>query len=227
MDEATSFGELLKQLRLRSGLTQSMLGEAVGYGVAQISMLESGKRLPDPKNVEERFLKVLGLDDKSPVGRQLVELALKAQPKTLSNSPLTRSVRSVRMGNLPNPLTSIEGRSREMSDVRQLLAGGNARIVTLVGPPGVGKTRLAVAIGQSLSDHYSDGVWWIDLTTVIDPKYLIVAMAQGLRLTLPGSETSLDQLKRALQNKQCLIILDNFEQIIGAAGIVEIGRAHV
>ena len=220
LDEVKPFGALLKQLRQRAGLTQELLGGAVGYGVAQISMLENGKRLPDPKIVAERFVIALHLEKEPQVATRLVQLAHTAQLSTPGHGQSALTTRLPRLSSLPNPLTPIEGRSRERVDLQQLLASGTSRLVTLVGPPGVGKTRLAIAVGQSVIDQFADGVWWIDLSSVTDPKHLIIAIAQGMRLTLPGTEPSLEQLKRSLQLKSSLIVLDNFEQIIEAAGTV-------
>lgn len=115
---------------------------------------------------------------------------------------------------LSRPLTGILGREREIETVRQLLLQDNLPLVTLVGPGGVGKTRLAQEIVQLAGAEFSDGVVFVDLSSVPSANQVLDAVAQavGVRVT-PDSEA----LTMALQRRQLLLVLDNIEHLLGAA----------
>lgn len=120
-------------------------------------------------------------------------------------------------GNLPTPPTPIIGRRRELADISALLAGDAARVVTLTGPGGTGKTRLSMEVGQALSDGFPDGVFFIDLSPITDPGLVPTTIAHTLGLREGGGRPPFDSLKEYLADKQLLLILDNLEQIIAAA----------
>jgi predicted ATPase len=111
--------------------------------------------------------------------------------------------------NLPVPANPLVGRKKELADVLQLLTREDARIVTLTGPGGIGKTRFALAAAAEASDRYPDGVWFVDLSPVRDPELVLptVAHAAGIE----------GDLARHLQSARCLLLVDNFEQVVAAA----------
>lgn len=113
--------------------------------------------------------------------------------------------------NLPVQLTSFVGREREIADISRQLS--HAHIVTLTGPGGIGKTRLAIEIANTISETFADGVWLVDLAPWRDPTLvpLIVAQVLGLR---PDTERPIvETLQKFLQAKQLLLILDNCEHL--------------
>ncbi len=118
--------------------------------------------------------------------------------------PLTSLFRT----NLPIPANPLIGRKKELADVLRLL-GGPARAVTLTGPGGIGKTRFAIAAAAEASDEFADGVWFVDLTPVRDP-----ALVQSTIAHAAGAE---GDLSRALKDSRCLLVIDNFEQVVAAA----------
>jgi predicted ATPase/class 3 adenylate cyclase len=118
-------------------------------------------------------------------------------------------------GNLPRPRTRFFGRGRELEDIRRLLSG-DAPVVTLTGPGGVGKTRLAVEAARELSGEFNDGAFFVSLaaTRAADVP---AALAQTLDVTEQAGESPLDALQRRLESSQVLLVLDNFESALDAA----------
>ena len=118
-------------------------------------------------------------------------------------------LRSLQQTNLPIPATRFLGRRRELGDVTTLLGSGVARLLTLTGPAGAGKTRLALQAAAEAADQYPDGVFWAPLAAVRDPKLVLELAAQAL-------ETR-DDLSDRIGDRRLLLILDNFEHLIDAA----------
>jgi predicted ATPase len=127
----------------------------------------------------------------------------------------------LRRPHLPVPPTGILGREAELATVTDLLARPGVRLVTLVGPGGIGKTRLAleVAAQQSVSGPY-EGVWFVDLAPVADPDQVPGAIAAALGIRPEGSGPVLDLLADRLRDRPVLLVLDNFEQVLPAAADV-------
>ena len=119
--------------------------------------------------------------------------------------PLT----SLQRTNLPIPATPFLGRQRELEEVTTLLASGDARLLTLTGPAGAGKTRLALQAAAEASDHYPDGVFWAPLAALRDPKLVLEVAAQALEAR--------DGLADRIADRRLLLVLDNFEHLIDAA----------
>jgi predicted ATPase/class 3 adenylate cyclase len=120
--------------------------------------------------------------------------------------------------NLPIQLTSFIGRSKEIGEVKQLLSDG--RLVTLTGPGGSGKTRLALQVASELIGNFHDGVFFVALAPISDSGLVPSTIAQALGITETPGRSILDSLKDYLQSKALLLLLDNFEQIIPAASLV-------
>ena len=109
-------------------------------------------------------------------------------------------------------------RTREGSGhFQQKLLRKDVRLVTLTGPGGMGKTRLALQVAAELSEHFVDGTWFVSLASFTDPDLVIPAIAQTLDVRETGERSLLDQLKASLRERQVLLLLDNFEQIASAA----------
>lgn len=117
--------------------------------------------------------------------------------------------------NLPAALTPLLGRAAELGQVGDLLQETSLRLLTLRGPGGVGKTRLALAAAAALVDQFADGVHLVSLASITNPGLVWPAVAQSLGLK-PQAE-ALDSLKEHLRHQQLLLVLDNFEQVIPAA----------
>ncbi|HET7091935.1 MAG TPA: AAA family ATPase, partial [Thermomicrobiales bacterium] len=120
---------------------------------------------------------------------------------------------------LPTPLTSFIDRERELGAVVALLRRDDTRLVTLIGPAGVGKTRLAVKVARSLDAAFDDGVAFIPLAPVKEPDLAPVRMAQMLGIRDDGQPAAA-RLQTALRDQHLLVILDNFEQVLDAAPLL-------
>lgn len=125
--------------------------------------------------------------------------------------------------NLPLSLTSFVGREREMWSVRRFLS--EHRLITLLGPGGIGKTRLALELAWSLLSEFKDGVFFISFASINRPDLVASLIAETLGVEEGGGQALLDRLKNHLRHKQILLVLDNFERVLGAAasvsGVVE------
>jgi predicted ATPase/class 3 adenylate cyclase len=120
--------------------------------------------------------------------------------------------------NLPVQLTSFVGRSRELTEIKQVLS--TERLLTLTGPGGSGKTRLALQAAVEMIEHFHDGVFFVALAPITDMALVPLAIAQSLTLTETPGRSIVDSLKDYLTNKLLLLILDNFEQVISSSSLV-------
>jgi predicted ATPase/class 3 adenylate cyclase len=117
----------------------------------------------------------------------------------------------------PTPLI---GREQEVASVSALLHRADVRLVTLTGPGGTGKTRLALQVAAELLDVAADGIFFVALAPISDPGLIVSTIAQTLGVRESGSRPLLDTLKDHLRDKQLLLLLDNFEQVVSAAPLI-------
>ncbi len=122
--------------------------------------------------------------------------------------------------NLPIPPTPLIGREKELAAIEALVRRENVRLVTLCGPGGTGKTRLSLQVAMDVLEDFHDGVYFVDLAPISDPELVPATIAQVLGVRDQGSRPLLDLLKDYLREKQLLLLLDNFEQVIPAAKAV-------
>jgi predicted ATPase len=122
--------------------------------------------------------------------------------------------------NMPSALTPLIGAEKSLATVVAILRRPGTRLLTLTGPGGVGKTRLAIAAGASVLEDFPDGVFFVPLETVNDPGLLITQIARSLNMGTIGAQSLLEALKAYLCERQMLLILDNFEQLIQGGPMV-------
>lgn len=119
--------------------------------------------------------------------------------------------------NLPVQLTPFIGRASELKKIKEQFESQDCRLLTLVGPGGIGKTRLAVQAAVGLLDQYLHGIWFVDLSANTGPEQVLATVAHTLGVPEVASEPRLETLKRVLRRKQLFLLLDNFEHVIEAA----------
>ncbi|MEA2572880.1 MAG: hypothetical protein QOH93_178 [Chloroflexia bacterium] len=124
---------------------------------------------------------------------------------------------NTRPNNLPVLPTEFIGRERELQEVCDLLSRPQVRLVTLTGPGGTGKTRLSLEVGAALLERFRNGVFWVPLASVAGPSLVPAAIGEALKLMESGGRPIIESLKDYLRQKEMLLVLDNFEQVVSAA----------
>jgi predicted ATPase/DNA-binding XRE family transcriptional regulator len=217
-DGEHAFGGLLREHRLAAGLTQAALAERSGISSRGIQDLERG--LSQPRR--DTLLRLEAALSLSRDEQAILRAAAKPTPRRhksavqLLHDGAKAGIagRYGQLGSLPLQLTSFLGRERELAELHELL--GRARLVTLTGPPGTGKTRLALRIAEQIRPTFSDGAVFVALASVGDPALVVRAIAQTLGLPEQPGRPVLDLLTDALAGRELLLVLDNFERVITA-----------
>ena len=177
--------------------------------------------------IRDRLVDELGIDPGAAL-QELEARVLDQDPTLVSAVPARpgAAVAPTVAGNLREQLSSFIGRNAELTQLSEAVR--TSRLVTLVGPGGVGKTRLAVEVAALLRDEYRDGAWLVELASVTDPEGVAPAVASGLGAAAsalgssppPGSTG--DLIRRHLSGRSLIVVLDNCEHVIDrAAGLVE------
>jgi transcriptional regulator with XRE-family HTH domain len=209
MDGDASFGGWLRQRRKQLDLTQARLAAQVGCAAETLRKIESGRLRPS-REIASRLAECL--DVPAAERDAFVQAARGSATPTLP-----RAAEPIRT-RLPAPLTSLIGREDELAELRTLLANPACRLITIVGPGGIGKTRLVLAIAAEQAALFPDGAALVPLAAVSTPALVAPAILAALDVPLQGQRDPREQLIEMLRDKGLLLVLDNFEQLLCAEG---------
>ena len=214
-----SFGPWLKQRRKALDLTQEALAALVGCAGETIRRFEAGRLRPS-RELAARIAACLKLAPDQQTA--FVEAARRAHTTDAGNPSgrvrtLDPTAGSAQPSRPPAPLTPLIGRQAEIAAIREILGGADIRLLTLVGAPGIGKTRLAMQVAADLHGQFADGVTFVTLAPISDPDLVVSTIAQALGVKETTGRPLVDSLNEYLCDKQALLVLDNFEQVVDAA----------
>jgi predicted ATPase/DNA-binding XRE family transcriptional regulator len=207
--DAPTFGDLLRRHRRARELSQEALAERAGVSARAISDLERGARAHPYRGTAARLADALNL-----AGSERAALLATARRVPRPQEPTLQEPCDTRF---PKPLTALFGRDRECGEIAALLRDEKVRLLTLTGPAGVGKTRLAVAVADELGDAFPDGVVFVDLAPLREPGQVMLAVAAALDLADQGAIPAMEAVRRRLSTRRMLLVLDNFEHLLAAA----------
>lgn len=211
MADERAFGAWLKERRKELDFTQAALASLVGCATITIRKLEAGDSSPS-REIAQRLAECLQVP--SDLHEEFVTSA------RTGRYPGRYIPRDIRPTNLRAPLTPLIGRERAVRVIRERLMQPGAVLLTLTGPPGVGKTRLSLQAALELLPEFEDGVFFVPLAQVHRLDLVPAAIADVLAISDVGPRSRLTALKDHLRDKQMLLVLDNFEQLVGSATIL-------
>ena len=201
------FPDLLKRHRVRARLNQEELAERSGVSARAISDLERGLKQRPRAATVQLLAQALEL-----AGEELTAFEAAARGATIPQDTPPRRSRA-----LPLHLNRFIGREREVETLTRRLLQPDVRLLTLTGPGGVGKTRLALEVAAHVVAHFADGVYFVDLAAIVEPELVDFAIAQAIGVSEMAGQPLADTLQQHLRDKQALLVLDNFEQVVLAA----------
>ena len=230
MGAGITFSSWLKQRRGELGVTQVALAEHISYALTTVQKIESGERRPSSQVIQllAEYFRVPA-DERAAFtsfarGGTASIADITAPDATGMRTPWRNA--HVRRTNVPAVLTSLIGRKQEQAAARDALLQPNVRLLTLTGPPGIGKTRLALKIASDLGQHFEDGVFWVELAAVVDPELVLATVARALGVKQAAGSPPEELLLDYVRERKMLLLLDNFEQVLDAAtSVVQLMQA--
>lgn len=222
MDEELTFGVWLKQRRRALDMTQRDLADRVGCAIGTVRRLESDDLRPS-RQVAERLAATLAIpatlrESFIAFARDVAQTVAFALPPEVP--PAAEGLRATpTYASLPQQLTPLLGRTHTVSAICAVLLRPTIRLLTLTGPPGVGKTRLGLQVATEIAARFSDGVVFVPLAPVSTPDLVPAALAQALGLRDDGRSLA-ESLTERLFDREMLLLIDNMEHVVAAAPLL-------
>jgi predicted ATPase/transcriptional regulator with XRE-family HTH domain len=209
-----SFGEWLKRRRKAMGLTQEQLAEQVSCSTITLRKIEAEERRPSAQIVE-RMAEILKIppEERTSFLRYARGDLRYAPSGKQGEAPWRASTVSSR-SNLPAPPSSLIGRAQEITLVREYLSNNDIRLVTLIGPPGIGKTRLSIESARQSLASFPDGVFFVALAPLDNPTLIATTISQSLGYVEAKNISTNEQLKEGIGEKRILLVIDNCEHLV-------------
>lgn len=207
-----SFGEWLKRQRKAAGLTQDQLAQQVGCAAITLRKIEAGERHPS-EQIATCLADIFHIHPTEQ--KDFLKFARNGFTSTEfpQNIPWQDAAPSVAM-RLPATVNSLIGRERPIAEVREYLQNPNVHLVTLIGPPGIGKTRLSIETARNSLPDFPDGVFFIALAPINDASLIAPTIMQSLGFVDSGNLSVKEGLKNRIGEKRILLALDNCEHLI-------------
>lgn len=223
MDTEESFGRWLRHFRRVNDLTQESLAQLIGCSVVTIRKIEADERRPS-QALAERIADCVN----TPIEGRTAFIALARQraevvpPYTVSgtSSGFSKRQYAAPIGNLSSPVTTLIGREHEVAAASNSLLNDKVRLLTLIGSPGIGKTRLGLEVAARLQNAFEHGVYFVTLAPISDPAMVLKEIAQVLGLKETSEVPLVVLVTNFLRDKNILLALDNFEHVMTAAPVV-------
>src|SRR4030095_3581962 len=200
-------------------LTQRDLAARVGYHYSYISRIEKNQHLPGIATLMGRFIPALEIQSEPEWLERLLGLAsgIPKKSSVSADAAAKPTVNEEKVYRPPVSLTSLLGREKESEQIIESLQREDIRILTLIGPPGVGKTRLSLYVAEKLAGHFVNGAIFVNLAPISLDTIVLTTLGAALDVHA-SSDTSIQMvLETFLQKKNLLIVMDNFEQVLQAA----------
>ena len=212
--EFHSFGDWLKRKRKALDLTQAELASQVGCSAAAIRKLEAEERRPSAQ-IAERLAEIFYIapDERANFLRFARGELRSAPADNKEDFPWHTSSRPTR-SNLPATVTSLVGREQEITIVRDNLRSADIRLLTLIGPPGIGKTRLSIETARAVLPDFPDGVFFVALAPLDNPSLITLTIVQTLGYVEAKNVPARQQLMDGIGEKLMVLVLDNCEHLI-------------
>ncbi len=215
--EPLSFGYWLRRKRKSLDLTREALAAQVGCSAATIRKIEDEERRPSAQ-IAARLAEIFAIPESdSPRFIRFARGDMLATPAQTAKLLPWHAAADRPRSNLPAALTTLIGRAPEIADLLSRLCDPGVRLVTVVGPPGIGKTHLAIETARAAAEHFPDGVFMAALAALDDPALAAVAVLQALGLVEARGRTVHQQLLDGIGQKRLLLLLDNCEHLIDTA----------
>jgi predicted ATPase/transcriptional regulator with XRE-family HTH domain len=218
VESLDSFGEWLRQRRGALDLTRHDLADCVGYSVSALRKIEADERRPS-RQLAELLVPCLHVPPDAHslfvnVARGVIRVERLGSPLGELQLGPSGHARLRAIPNLPCPPTPLVGREPELAALARLLRDPACRLLTVVGPGGIGQTRLAIEVARSQQERFADGAYFVSLISISEPRFVAPAIASALGLRFGGTADPCQQVLAQLREKSLLLVLDNLEHLL-------------